>query len=333
MLNEFRQDLVSGDWVLFSTARSKGHIKDPEPFSQPKETCPFEDFIKSGQGAPILMYNQGQPVSEPSYDKEWTTVVLNNKFPAVSSGFCGPIMNDGPFKKTGAFGYHELVVTKDHDRLLHQLSIEEISELIKVYRARYMEISKFECGDYISIFHNFGPAAGGTIYHNHSQILSTPIVPPEVLVSLKGAENYYRENRRKVHDVLIEWERAEAKRVVYENEKFIVFCPFVSKTPYEMRIFPKLSNPRFETIADENVPLFADALKTAITKLDNAIKGAHYNFYIHTAPAKTGSVDDSYHWHLELVPRVKTVGGLELGINVYINEIDPDEAAEKLREA
>ena len=40
-----------------------------------------------------------------------------------------------------------------------------------------------------------------------------------------------------------------------------------------------------------------------------------------------------YHWHLELLPRLATIAGFELGTGYYINPTAPEVAAAALRES
>lgn len=329
--SEFRQDPVSGQWVLIATERAKRKPSGKkEAFYQPKETCPFENPAKSNEDIPAIVFNHGQRIQWPG---EWTTMVIRNKYPALQSGVCGPLRQHGPFMIADANGYHELVITRDHERSFAHFLPQETAEILTAYRERYKEISKDECGAYILIFHNHGPTAGASIFHNHSQIISTPILPPEVLESVRGAERYQKEHGKRVHDVMIEFERTENKRIVYENEQFICFCPFVSKTPYEMRIFPKISNPYFETINDADILGLADMLDTVLKKLYVLLDNPDYNFFIHTAPVKKDpSVNyDYYHWHIEIAPRAGIWAGFEMATAVYINSIDPDQAAAELK--
>jgi UDPglucose--hexose-1-phosphate uridylyltransferase len=54
------------------------------------------------------------------------------------------------------------------------------------------------------------------------------------------------------------------------------------------------------------------------------VEGARpVNLWLHT-----GS-----HWHLEVLPRLTILGGLELGAGVYLNAMAPEAAAEALRQA
>lgn len=337
MLNEFRQDLVSGEWVLFSTERSKrpnGDSKNKERFMQAKENCPFEDPIAGSEGGPVLIYNKGHKVFKDQFDGYWTTVVINNKYPALRRGICGPTSQYGPFKVAQGNGFHELVITKDHDRSFAHFSTEETSEVMSVYLDRFNQISKDSCGDYVEVFHNHGISAGASISHNHSQILSTPILPPDIMGSIRGSMNYFNKFNGRVHKVLIDWEIHEGKRIIFENKKFICFCPYVSKTPYEIRIFPKDPNPRFNSILPEDVPLLAEALNASLKKLYIALDDPDYNFYIHTSPISEDLLlnYDFYHWHIEILPRISRIGGFEIGTNIYINSVDPDEAAKLLKD-
>src|SRR3989338_8332102 len=275
MINEFRQDIVSGDWVLISTERAKKPAsKIPQEaiehsqLYQDKTMCLFEDPQKSDHRDPILVYNKGKQVIWKNGETgEWTTQVVKNKYPALVDGICVPPRNVGPFLIADGFGFHELVITRDHDKSFAQFTNEETSEVLKVYKNRYNSISQEECGDYVLIFHNHGSLAGASVYHNHSQILSMPIIPPGILKNIKGAKDFFERTGERVHEMLIQWEIEQNRRIVYENEKFIALCPFVSRTPYEVRIFPKKKNSNFGDTKDEDFMLLAEILNKTLKKL------------------------------------------------------------------
>lgn len=265
---------------------------------------------------------------------EWTTQVVKNKYPALVDGFCVPPRNVGPFIVADGFGFHELVITRDHDKNFAQFTDDETSEVLKVYKDRHNSISQDECGDYVLIFHNHGRLAGASVYHNHSQILSMPIIPPGILKNIKGAKEFFERTGEKVHEMLIEWELEQSRRIICENERFIALCPFVSRTPYEMRIFPKNRSSNFGDTRDEDMIFLAEALNKVLRKLYAALNNPDYTFFIHTSPVKKDSSDlyDFYHWHIEIMPRFSIAAGMELGTNVFVNTVDPDEAAKLLRE-
>lgn len=334
MLNEFRQDPVSGEWVLFSTARAKRpHPLDDKKFYQAREECLFEPERMGQQEAPVVIYSHGQTVADLSAD--WTTVVIPNKFPALTRGVCGPIRETGPFPTAPGAGFHELVITRDHERSIAQFSEAETAEIIQAYRDRYVVIARDNCGEYISIFHNHGRLAGASIYHNHSQIMSMPMVPTSILRHMAGAREYFKKNGQRIHEVILAWEVQVGKRVIHENEHFIALCPYVSQSEYEIKIFPKRSCANFGDISDVEIPALASALTLALKKLYAVLGDVDYAFFIKTAPPKKDGLAgyDFYQWHLEIMPRVSIDAGLELETSVLVNTVDPDEAAEKLRAA
>jgi UDPglucose--hexose-1-phosphate uridylyltransferase len=335
-VNEFRKDLVSGDWVLISSLRAKRpHDGVRERLVQTSRQCVFEPGNLHEQSDPLLVYNNGAEVAwAGDWNGPWTTAVIKNKFPALQAGVCGAPHQVGPYHVHEAFGFHELVITRDHEKHFAQFTDEETAEVLRAYRDRFIAIAKDDCGDYISIFHNHGRAAGASVMHNHSQIISTPIVPPEIVRSLQGADDFFQQYGKPVHQTMIEWEQREDKRIVYQNDAFIAFCPFVSKAGYEVRIFPKRQLPRFDASTDAELVQCANVLNVVLRKLCIALDDVDYNFYIHTAPIQHDPLIeyDYYHWHIEVVPRIPIAAGFELSTAIYINPFDPDDAAQHLRE-
>ena len=62
------------------------------------------------------------------------------------------------------------------------------------------------------------------------------------------------------------------------------------------------------------------------------LPGASYNFVIRS-PAGPAPPSDSYHWHLDLVPRLVRPDGFDLGSGYAVNTVLPEVAAGALREA
>jgi UDPglucose--hexose-1-phosphate uridylyltransferase len=81
----------------------------------------------------------------------------------------------------------------------------------------------------------------------------------------------------------------------------------------------------------EDSKRFAKVLKTTLLKLYSKLNNPDYNFVIHTAPIKDEQ-EDYYHWHLQIIPRLTTPAGFEMGSGIYINVSFPEETAQFLRE-
>jgi len=326
-ISELRQDLVSGDWVVIATGRARkphAFVGKPAAFGQPVSNCPFENPF-SVKEPPLLRYDY-----EKQDKKEgWAVAVVPNQFPAFTRGECGEFYENGPYKWTEGVGLHELFITRGHKKYIQDLSLFEITTLVKAYKERYHAIVKEGCVKYISIFHNHGKEAGASIAHPHSQLIALPVLPPDVYKSLKGSEKYFEKNGRCVHCDIVAHEVKAKKRIIYENKKFIAFAPFVSRIAFEVRIFPKSHQSSFDMMEDKDFQYFAEALQTIIAKLHKGLNDPAFNFFIHTAPIKNSY--HQYHWHVEVIPKTAVWAGFEMGTGIEISTIMPEDAAKFLK--
>lgn len=314
--SELRQDLVSGDWVVMAPKRQSRHRRTG--------VCPFCRLEETGQVEPVLEYARE--------DGSWTLKVIPNKFPALEKYDKLEKRSVGPFSVMNAAGFHEVIITRDHDRHIPDLSVEEVAEIIDAYQDRYLDLMNKRFIDYVSIFHNYGKEAGASLEHPHSQIMALTVIDPDIRRSLEGSKRYYQENKKCVHCVMIEWEREQRERIVFENDDFVAFVPFVSRVPSEIRIFPINHKAYFERITDEEKFNLAKILKESLARIRSAFDNVGYNFFIHTAPCD-GNAYDHYHWHIEILPKIAVSAGFEKGARMEIISILPEEAAKKLREA
>lgn len=314
---ELRQDLVSGDWVIIAPKRVKRHVAT--------RLCPFCHMEETEQEKPVLEYKRS--------DGSWSLAVIPNKFPALDKYESLEKKEVGPFSVMNAAGFHEVIVTRDHDRHIPDLSVEEIAEVIDAYQERYLELMNKRFINYISIFHNYGKEAGASISHPHCQLMALTVVDPDIRRSLEGSKKYYQKNKRCVHCVMIEWEMEQKDRVVLKNDDFVAFVPFVSRTPSEIRIFPIEHKSYFERIKEKEKYNFAAILKESLQRLHGVLEGkVAYNYFIHTAPCD-GMDYGHYHWHLEILPKISIEAGFEKGARIEVIPISPEDAAKRLREA
>ena len=124
---------------------------------------------------------------------------------------------------------------------------------------------------------------------------------------------------------------------MYENNGFAVFCPYASRAPFEVAIYPKRQCPDFHGLSDQEATQLADALKTTLGRLVAALDDPPYHFILTTAPTRTSrhdhwsTIEVDFRWHIEIVPRLYHIGGLELGTGCSVNSVWPEVAAGYLR--
>ena len=331
--SELRFDLVSKDWVVIATGRSRR----PKEFKKtkkkteivPEEGCPFCEI--STQEKPTLILNKGKKVNAKKIPEKWTTVSIPNKYPALIPYKDLEERKEGEFyQRMNAVGFHEVVVTRDHFKSLGQFKTSEVKELFEVYHQRYLDLMDKDFVNFVFIFHNHGPEAGASIFHPHSQIITTPLVDVDLKRALLRSEEYYKKTGDCIYCQMNEWERKAKKRIVFENKGFIVVCPFASKSAFQMIVSPKFHSPYFEQITEKEKQQLAEAFGAALRKLHKGLDDPAYNFYLHTAPCD-GKKYPHYHWHWTILPKTAIWAGFELGAEMEISVIEPEKAAAYLR--
>jgi len=330
--SELRYDLVGQDWVLIATGRAR----KPESFRKeirqkkalPQSKCPFCNM--ASQEKPTLVFNKGKKVEGNSLAK-YTTVAIPNKYPAVSySDTLNEHTEGGLHKKMNAVGFHEVIVTKSHTKHIALLDKEQIKELIDVYQSRYLSLMNKRFVNYIAIFHNHGEEAGASQPHPHSQIITTPLAEVDLSRALKNAERFFREHGKCIYCQMSAIEQRVKQRIVFENEHFLVICPFASKVAFEMIITPKKHLSNFEKITEDEKWHLAEGFKQAFSRLYKGLKDPAYNFYLHTAPCDKKDYS-FYHWHFTILPKTSTPAGFEFGTGIEISTIEPEKATDYLK--
>ncbi|PJE64789.1 MAG: hypothetical protein COU90_00790 [Candidatus Ryanbacteria bacterium CG10_big_fil_rev_8_21_14_0_10_43_42] len=326
--SELRQDIVSGEWVLIATGRAKrpdqyASRSRQKPASETH--CPFEG-PRINDKEPILWYPHPESNAKDNFD-DWFVQVVENLYPAVTpheKKTCAIAKQDGLYNTMSGIGYHELIITRPHERSLGEMTPQEAALVVRSYRERYMALGDDECVAYILVFHNHGHEAGASISHPHSQLVALPIVPPDVQRSFHGSAMFYKKFKTCIHCQIIHWERKQKSRIVYENDTFLVITPYAPHGSFELRIYPKEHASHFKYIPEESIEQLGDALSKALGMLHRTLKDPAYNFFIHTTPENEENTDH-YHWHFELLPKISTPAGLELGTGLDVIAVAPEQ--------
>lgn len=331
---QLRQDPATKQWVIIATERARR----PHEFSQPrpslplpayKEDCPFCPGNEKMTPPESMAYRENAPPNSPG----WRIRVFPNKFPAlVPEGSLTRQEEEGFFRKMDGVGWHEVIVeSPQHNLCLPLMSDAQVEEIIRTYHERYLTLREDPRVKLILIFKNHGPRAGTSLEHPHSQILAMPIVPLTIRYRFEKAASHFDDQGTCVYcDILREGLRVRT-RLILESENFAVFHPFASRAPFETWIIPKVHHASFGAISTAEIKEFAHVLKRILGKLYRGLNNPDYNFIIHTAPIKDEQ-EEYFHWHLQIIPRLVTPAGFELGTGMFINTALPEETAAFIRE-
>ncbi|MDA8093888.1 MAG: DUF4931 domain-containing protein [Betaproteobacteria bacterium] len=354
MANEVREirinPIVPSESVLVATARSmrpkKAEELAPRDTRKFVETCPF--CVGNEDKTPPAI------LALPTEEK-WELRIVENLYPVLGDNRSQTNLSFGLQQIIDGYGRHEVIIDHhSHGIALHEMSVEHLALVFGAYRSRMQQL--FESNPrlkYVLVFKNFGPAAGASIAHTHSQIIAMPVVPENVQREVDNSSNFFRKNHQCIFCTLIDEaltfeatiydrESGTVRRkinvgqyVVERGEKFIAVKPFASRFEWEVHILPLRHQSDFLDVAPEDLGDFARVLQRTMARLDAVIGGAQYNYFLHSVPhdPQRGEHAHSYHWHLEICPRTSIPTGFELGSGLFVNTLSPEEAAERLRAA
>jgi UDPglucose--hexose-1-phosphate uridylyltransferase len=332
---ELRIDPLTGLRALIAGERaarpgafsSKVHERPPidpdkDPFAEGSEdkTPPEVWALRPGGG----------PADSPG----WTVRVVPNLYPALGTGE-GADDADDPlgsgrgmpelFTSRPAVGAHEVIVNSPKPvTTLARLDPDDVETAMDGWRSRMNANSS---AAYAHLIVNEGVEAGASLPHTHSQLYALPFVPAAVARERERFTAYFErtQGRNLLGDVLQEEVRLRERIVAIDSEA-VVICPFASRMPYEMMLIPRQPRARFE----DPGPLGAKLLHQVLGKLEAALGGMPpLNMWVRTAPSGAGE----FCWHLDIVPRLAQLAGLEMGTGVSLNIVTPESAAATLRDA
>ncbi|CAL9462741.1 galactose-1-phosphate uridylyltransferase [Streptomyces sp. DH-12] len=310
--SEIRRDELLGDCVAIASHR-QGRTYHP-----PADECP-------------LCPSEGDRLSEIP-DSSYDVVVFENRFPSLA----------------GDSGRCEVVCfTSDHHASFAGLSERQARLVLDAWTDRTAELSHLPSVEQVFCFENRGAEIGVTLQHPHGQIYAYPFTTPRTALMLRqvaahkeatGGENLF--------DAVVERERA-GERVVLEGEHWVAFVPYAAHWPYEVHLYPRRRVPDLLGLGEAARAEFPRMYLELLRRFDR-IFGENepptpYIAAWHQAPfgppaESAGVTRDDFALHLELFTirrtsgKLKFLAGSESGMNVFINDVPPERAAERLRE-
>ncbi|MDD5729639.1 MAG: galactose-1-phosphate uridylyltransferase [Candidatus Omnitrophica bacterium] len=330
-MSELRRDPITGRWVIVDTDNPM-QPGEYEHESHPWRagSCPF-CYGNESQTPPEIVAIR-DPSTAPN-SPGWQLRVVPNKFPALQIEGDLDRRGIGIYDLSNGIGAHEVIIeTPYHNKDLSDLMNNELENLIVMCSQRTLDLLKDKRFKYIMIFKNYGPAAGASMEHPHTQIIALPMVPKNVKEEINGANNYFEYRERCIYCDILRQETQDKERIIIENKHFMAFCPFVSRFPFEIWIVPKKHNSFFCLMSPEEVPTLASIIKEIVSRIKKVFKDPAYNFIIHSSPLNGENIIDSYHWHIEFIPKLTRVAGFEWGTGFYVVPTPPEMAAKFLKE-
>ena len=319
---ELRKDPVSGNWVVTGYSTTKVNSVGE---------CPFCPGSESATPASIREFRDK--------DGEW----LIRCFPAASPVFSIEIEEakraEGLYDKMGNVGAHEIIVeNRSHVKTFSTFTEGEIFLLMEFYTERILDLKQDKRFKHIQVFKNHGELAGSFIFHPHSHVLATPIVPQWTETKMENTKRHYLLKERCLYCDIISQEIRQNKRLVSLNTNFVALSPFAPRAPYEVWVLPRYHDECFERTTDEAAKRDLASLLSDLMKRVEKVANA-YSIVLHTSPnfAKQADregdvpISEYFHWHIEILPRDLRSSRYKREDQFYVVPLTPEEATISLK--
>ncbi|MGB2907628.1 MAG: hypothetical protein WBB73_11010 [Candidatus Aminicenantaceae bacterium] len=338
---EIRHDPLLDRWVIIAPERAKR--PQEMPVAEPAALTPPCPFCEGNEKeTPPELWAQRKAPGEGPDSPGWTVRVVPNRFPALVPSADWGYEHSGLLEKMRGVGAHEVIIeSPGHEDGLADLPPSHLQLVLEAYRLRLQAAYHDSRLAYALVFKNHKAPAGASLYHPHSQLIATPVIPQNVRLKLETALKHNAQTGTCLLCSLIHQERTSGARVILEADGFIALAPFASRFPYEVMIAPVRHMPDFTDMKNEDLLGLAGLLKDILQRLKMALDDPPYNYFLSTAPNPAALEPEEWdaahlkaagHWHLEILPRQRPPAGFEWGSGFHINPGIPEDAARHLRE-
>ncbi len=356
---ESRQDPITGAWTIFAPHREQrpDEYQAPEQKESPvKVDCPFcigsesktppavwvgklADSACTGQAcreSARVVYRDGN-LADLDADDDWTVRVVPNRFPALTP-IGEPVEAKAPrdsrlFRRQIISGGHEVIIEAPrHVRSITELDLAEVSLAFIAYRDRIAHWYDAPGIAYISVFKNVGAQAGASLRHSHSQLIASDIIPTQVRTVSDRLAKYRAKTGCCLQCDLIRGELKEETRVIANCDSLVAYCPFASPMSMMVRVTSIEHRDRFDQLDDQTVVSVSRLVSRVISWLEKLHPGTSYNLLLQTRPPGIDNGVDTFHWSIDIFPRLTRIAGFEFSSDCKINPMLPELAAKRYRE-
>lgn len=270
----------------------------PPPADGPVPGCPFCPGAEAETPPERWALRDTGPPDGPG----WRVRAVPNRYPVI----------------VPPEGAHEVVVNCDrHVAAFWDLTDEEASWAARGWWERERAIAAVTHRTFL--FLNQGAQAGASLQHTHTQLVGLPVDPPR----LAAREAAFSAGPCPLCADLA----GDGARVVAEEDGLVAWCPEIPPLTAVVRIAPRAHAARWDRAGAEALGRLMRRVMRAAAQVVGTDAA---NLWLHQGRA---GGPDAVHWHMEAIPRIGTLAGLELGAGVYGLVVDPAEYAALLRGA
>jgi UDPglucose--hexose-1-phosphate uridylyltransferase len=325
---ELRKDPITRSWVIIGDDNA-------EPPAR-AQACPF-----CGLGSESAQVVATQPGLNGA---PWSArAVVHPQALYHIEGDAGR-RGEGLYDRMRAVGAHEVLVENPrHDGHIWNASDAEVEQFLRLAAMRIQDLKRDSRLKYISLFKNYGDAAGQEFDHPNSQITGTTFVPRRVLYELRAGRDYFQSKERCVFCDIITQEERQSVRVLEMRGDYIALLPYAPRVPYETWIVPRTHEASYERTGSSRAGSLGDLAALLRHTLQRILTVAgSFHLVLHTSPNSHHpsealgywkTLDDDYHWHIEIMPILATKARSYTFKETYYSPLTSETAVKRLLEA
>jgi len=275
-----RYNALTGEWVLVSPHRTK------RPWQGKQEEPSIGSRVAYDPGCYLCPGNErSNGEINPAYKD---TYVFTNDFPALLPENPTAGSDELFFESQPVTGMSKvLCFSPDHSLSLPEMDIAGIEKVIDLWINEFSELGKTY--RWVQIFENKGAIMGCSNPHPHGQIWASNQIPNEAVKEEHQQKKYFKVHQRPLLLDYLAREFEKEKRIISENEDWVVLVPYWAVWPYEVMLMPRRHISRLPEITAEEKTSLAEISKLFLTKYDNLFKTSFpYSMGWHNAPNVVG---------------------------------------------
>ncbi len=324
---QLRKDPITRSWVITGD--------DPTQTSKDDGACRYCPDSKTS--TQVIS-------SQPAVDGgPWSARAMVHPRPVFHVEGDPQRLGEGLYDKMASVGAHEVLVENPkHDKQLWDATDASVEQFLQLVASRIIDLKRDRRFKYVTVYKNFGAAAGQDFEHPASELTATTFVPRRILYELRAGKEYFQQKERCVFCDILAQEQRQALRVVETRGDYISLCPYAPRVPYETWIMPRTHEAAFErgaTVRPASLKDLAALLRRTLKRVLGVTDAFH--MVLHTSPNTLHrseilnywtTIDDDYHWHLEIMPILPGKAKSYTYKEVYFTPVSSETAAARLRD-
>lgn len=329
-MSDLRYDPLFDQWMVVAENRRDRPIEFV-PLEQTRKSliCPFCGGNEEETPPAILALDElGRELPAP-LGPDWMTRVIPNKYPTFSNSQLSTSDQMWPYRQATGLGAQELLIPTPR----HVVSLSELLELelrlaLQAAQMRIAALQQISGIAHATLFLNCRFEAGASVEHVHWQLIGSPLTSS----FLQGRSDRFRQHQlshgRSLLRDLVDQEERAAVRIVNRSRHWTAYCPFASRTAFQMCIAPNRDSGTFGEISTIGLQQLVEMIQAYVTRLESLFGQPGYNVILHQLPFAEAQHDT---WWIELFPRLSKNAGFEFGTDIWINPVAPEMAARRLK--